>query len=162
MRVKEVRGLVLFGPSGTGKDHLLSAVMYHVAGAGIPVAAVRGEDIYMEIRDSMDTHEREQRIIEKFLRPALLGISDPICPRAPTLAIGMRVFSAELLIDGTTPLRPTWLTMNAVNLANAQARLTGMIWDRFAEGAEIIPCFWQSYRSLKNKPAAGIKIETAS
>ena len=51
-------------------------------------------------------------------------------------------------------MKPTWLTMNAANEADARDKLTAMIWDRLQDDAEIIPCFWKSYRSLKTKPSA--------
>ena len=79
--LRETRGLVLYGPSGVGKDHLLAAVLYHVASAGIPVGWVSGEDVFLKIRDSMDSGEREEKIIQHWLRPTVLGISDPASPR---------------------------------------------------------------------------------
>jgi DNA replication protein DnaC len=160
----ETRGLVLYGPSGVGKDHLLSAALYHVANAGIPVGWVSGEDVFLRIRDSMDTGEREEKIIQHWLQPTVLGISDPVSPRGELKDWDARIL-ARLIDRRYRALRPTWMSMNASNENDAREKLTAMIWDRLQDGAEIIPCFWQSYRSLKTKPTAnrtGIKIANVS
>ena len=59
--------MVLYGSVGTGKDHLLAALLYHVASAGIPTAWVSGEDLFLKVRDSMDTKEPEDKIMRQWL-----------------------------------------------------------------------------------------------
>jgi DNA replication protein DnaC len=151
--LRETRGLVLYGSVGTGKDHLLAAALYHVASAGIPVAWVSGEDIYAKIRDSMDSGELEAKIIQPLLRPLVLGISDPVYPTGELGDWDKRVL-ARLLDQRYRALRPTWLTMNATDEADAKGKLTSLIWDRFQEDALIVPCFWQSFRQ-RRKAAPG-------
>jgi DNA replication protein DnaC len=161
--LRETRGLVLYGDVGTGKDHLLAAALYHVAGAGIPAAWISGEQIFQRIRDSMDSHQREETILEFWLRPTVLGISDPVTPNGALSEWDARVLNG-LLDRRYRALRPTWLTMNAKNEADAKGKLTPVIWDRFQEAAEIIPCFWQSFRGLRGKPTQAVagKIGAAS
>ncbi|HZZ77238.1 MAG TPA: ATP-binding protein [Gemmataceae bacterium] len=151
--LRESRGLVLYGPSGTGKDHLLAAALYRVAAAAIPVGWVSGAAIYERVRDSMDTGEREQRIISTWLAPTVLGLSDPVSPRGDLSDWDARIL-ARLLDARYRALRPTWITINAANETDASAKLTAMIWDRLRDDAEVIPCFWRSWRSIQTKPWA--------
>ena len=153
--LRETRGLVLYGNVGTGKDHLLAAALYYVAHAGIPAAWVSGERLFQAVRDSMDTGQREEKIVQPWLSPAVLGISDPVNPRGDLSDWDARIL-AGLIDRRYRALRPTWLTMNASNETDAKNRLTPLIWDRLQDGAEVIPCFWQSYRSLRGKPAESI------
>jgi len=149
--LEQARGLVLYGPCGTGKDHLLAACLYAAAFGGIPAAFVSGEDLFLRIRDSMDTNEEEQKILGKYLRPAVLGISDPVSPHGVLKEWDARVL-VRLIDSRYRARRPTWLTMNAKNEKEAAEALTEQIWDRLRDGAEILPCFWQSHRELKSKP----------
>jgi DNA replication protein DnaC len=149
--LRETRGLVLYGSVGTGKDHLLAAALYHVARAGIPVGWVNAEDdIYLRVRDSMDSGELEDRILGPMVKPVVLGISDPLSPRGALGDWDVRIL-ARLLDRRYRALRPTWLTMNAIDEADAKTKLTSLIWDRFQDGAEVIPCFWSSFRGLRGK-----------
>jgi DNA replication protein DnaC len=153
--LRETRGLVLYGSVGTGKDHLLAAALYRVASAGISAAWVSGEQVFQRIRDSMDTNQREETILELWLRPTVLGISDPVTPRGGLSDWDARVL-AGLLDRRYRALRPTWLTMNAENEADAKNKLTPLIWDRFQDSAEMIPCLWQSFRSLRGKATQAV------
>jgi len=158
--LRETRGLVLYGSVGTGKDHLLAAALYHVASAGIPAAWGSGEQIYLRIRDSMDSGEREEKILDTWLRPVVLGISDPVTPNGALSEWDARVL-ARLLDCRYRALRPTWLTMNAKDEADAKAILTPLIWDRFQEAAEIIHCYWPSFRrSLRGKATQAVAGKT--
>jgi DNA replication protein DnaC len=149
--LREARGLVLYGSVGTGKDFFLGAALYQVARAGIPAAFVSGHEIFASIRDSMDSGEREAKVLEPWLQSFVLGISDPVSPRGDLSDWEARVL-AGLLDKRYRAMRPTWLTLNANDEADAKAKLTALIWDRFQDGAEIIPCFWPSFRGLRGKP----------
>ncbi len=146
--LRETRGLVLYGSVGTGKDYLLAAALYHVAGAGIPAGFVSGEDLYLRVRDSFDTGEREDAILHRLQEPVVLGISDPVGTRGELSDWNARVL-ARVLDRRYRAMRPTWLTLNATNEDDARKKLTPLIWDRFQDAAEIVPCFWQSFRSLR-------------
>lgn len=141
-------GLVLYGTVGTGKDHLLAAALYAVAANGIPVSWVSGEDVYLRIRDSMDTQQREAEILDRFVRPSVLGISDPIGPRGNLSEWNAGVLQ-RLLDQRYRAMRLTWMTLNAESEDDAKAKLGPVIWDRFRDSAEIIPCFWPSHRQKR-------------
>jgi DNA replication protein DnaC len=153
--IRETRGLVLYGSVGTGKDHFLAAALYYVASAGITAGWASGQDIYLRIRDSMDSRELERKILRPFIDPFVLGISDPVSPGGALGNFDARVL-AGLLDKRYRAMRPTWLTMNADNEVDAKAKLTPLIWDRFRHGAEIIPCFWPSFRGLRAKPGEAV------
>jgi DNA replication protein DnaC len=151
--LREGSGLVLYGSVGTGKDHLLAAALYRVAGAAIPVAWASGETIFAGIRDTMDSGELEQKIVGPLISPVVLAISDPTSPRGPLSDWDARIL-ARIVDKRNRAMRCTWLTMNAENEADAKNRLTPLIWDRLRDQAEIIPCFWESFRGRRIKATA--------
>lgn len=146
--IRDGKGLVLYGAVGTGKDHLLAAALYFTASAGLDVRWVSGQEIYGRIRDSMDSGQREDSLMREWERPMVLGISDPIPPIGkPSEWNTMQLY--RLLDRRYRALRPTWVSLNADSAADADAKLSAPVFDRLREGAELIPCFWQSYRGRK-------------
>ena len=100
----------------------------------------------------MDCGERERKILQQWVEPFVLGISDPVSPRGDLSDWDARIL-AMLIDERYRARRPTWLTMNAADEADAKAKLTALIWYRFQDDATIIPCFWPSFRGLRGKPA---------
>ena len=149
----EGRGLVLFGNAGTGKDHLLAAALYYVAGAGIPVAFTSGQRLFAGIRDTMDSGDREEKIVGPLVAPIVIGISDPLSPRGDLSDWDARIL-ADLIDRRYRAQRATWITLNATDEADGKNKLTALIWDRLRDGSEVVPCFWPSFRGLRGKPSA--------
>ena len=80
-RLKNCKGIVLYGPVGTGKDHLAVSV------AGIAVQhhdqrslLVRVQDWFGKIRDAMDGDCTERSLIRELTAPDILILSDPLPP----------------------------------------------------------------------------------
>lgn len=139
------RGLVLYGAVGTGKDHLLAAAMYHLASAGVPVRWVNGQEIFGRFRDSMDSGVREDSLLKEWATPTVLGISDPIPPGGkPSDYNLMQLY--RLLDRRYRMMRPTWISLNALSVEDADEKLSAPVFDRVRDGAEIVRCFWPSYR----------------
>jgi DNA replication protein DnaC len=143
--VGDGRGIVLLGAVGTGKDHLLAALLYAAANAGISCRWVNGQELYGQFRDRMDTGEREEDLIKRLVEPQVLAISDPIPPAgAPTAWNTGQLY--RLLDRRYRDLKSTWCSLNAVDVADADAKLSAAVFDRLREGAEILRCWWPSYR----------------
>jgi hypothetical protein len=43
-------------------------------------------------------------------------------------------------------VKPTWVTINAEDADDAKAKLGAPIFDRLKDNAELVPCFWPSFR----------------
>lgn len=144
-RTKAGKGLVFYGTVGAGKDHLMAAMLYVVAGHGIRAKWVNGQDVYGRFRDSMDTGQREEEILQDLAAPAILAISDPIP------AVGdpspWNVSQLYRLLDRRyRSLRPTWASLNALSIEQADEKLSAPVFDRLRDSAEFFRCFWPSFR----------------
>ena len=137
--------LTLFGPVGTGKDHLLAAMMRLAVLGGFTVAWRSGAELFGEVRDRIDQERSEASWVSALLAVDVLAISDPLPP------IGsLTEFQAAMLfrvIDGRySRSRSTWITINCRDADDAQARLTPQIVDRLRHRALSVHCNWPSYR----------------
>jgi DNA replication protein DnaC len=146
--VTKSRGLVFFGTVGTGKDHLLAAMLYAAAGAGITCRWLNGQDFYGAFRDRIDTGRADEDLFREFTAPAVLAMSDAL----PAAGDPSRFDVGNLyrLLDRRYRLmRPTWVTINSRSTKDADERLTEPVFDRLCDGGELIHCEWKSYRDPK-------------
>jgi DNA replication protein DnaC len=146
------RNVVLYGSVGTGKDHLLAALLYAAAGADRSVAWANGQEVYSRFRDAMDTKTSESSLMADFARPEVLGISDPIPPVIdPNKPAAWRTELLFRVLDARyREMKATWVTCNAEDPQDAAAKLSEPVFDRLKDGALLIPCFWPSFRATKN------------
>src|SRR5262245_11323771 len=139
-------GLVWYGPCGTGKDHLASALLYIAAGRhGLSASWVCGMELFGRFRDNIDQQRTEQAEIERLSRPDILCLSDPVPPVGDASAWNLTLLY-RVLDRRAHLLRPTWATVNAASPAELEAKLSEPVWDRLKHGAELLPFFWPSYR----------------
>lgn len=148
-RVREGGGLLLYGPKGTGKDHLMAACMRAaITTYGLSVRWENGQDLFGQIRDRIDQEQSEASLVRSLVYPQVLAISDPL----PVFG-DLSQHQANMLfrvIDGRySARRPTWVTMNIQGPAEFEVRIGAQIADRLRDGAVSLPCNWASYRSAK-------------
>jgi DNA replication protein DnaC len=143
--VRAGRGIILYGPSGSGKDHLLIGVAKKAIGGGFNVSAVTGPTLASELRGLIDSGEPEGRFFERYTGPDVLLLSDPVPPGGTLTA-----FQAEGLyriVDARyRAKRAIWSTINVSSGAEADQRVGSAIVDRLRDGALCLPCNWPSYR----------------
>lgn len=143
------QNIVLFGPAGTGKDHLLVGMAWQACKFGHSVKWVRGCDFFGDTRDAMERELRERDFIREYTRPDVLVLSDPVPPSG-----GLSQFQAVTLfriVDRRyRDLKPTWVTLNAVDREDAEKRIGVQTVDRLREGALSLHCNWESYRGRKS------------
>jgi DNA replication protein DnaC len=156
--VAEGRGFVWLGAVGTGKDHLMAAMLYAAAAAGLRCDWVNGQDLYGRFRDGMDVKRPEEELLRELVAPEVLGISDPVPPQG--VPSGWDLLQLYRVVDRRYHLnRPTWVTMNVLGKkppeADACELLSAAVWDRLREGAVVLPCFWRSYRGRPVEPTGG-------
>jgi DNA replication protein DnaC len=123
--VKDGRGLVLYGTVGTGKDHLLAALLYAAAGSGFSCSWVAGLELYGRVRDTFDNGRAEETAIGPHVLPDVLGISDPILPtNEPGRPQAWRTETLYRILDRRyREVKPTWVTINAEDADDAKAKL---------------------------------------
>lgn len=142
-------GLLFYGPTGTGKDHLMAAALRGaILAHGLRVRWENGMDLYGEVRDRIDGDRPEAAFVRKLVSPDVLAISDPIPPFG-----ALTGFQASMLfriVDARySHCKPTWLTINVANFSEANERLGASLVDRILQGALILHCNWPSYRAGK-------------
>lgn len=149
-RIALREGLVLYGPCGTGKDHLaFSVCRTAILNSGKSVGWINGQDWFGELRDEMaDDGQPERRIIMRLCAPDLLVVSDPLPPVGPLTQYQATMFY-RLIHARWRRSKPTLVTINVANDDEADSRLGVATWDRVCDGAWKVFCNWPSYR----KPA---------
>lgn len=142
------RGLVLFGPAGTGKDHLLVGTAKEAISAGIGVAWRNGRDLFGAFRDAMDANTSERSLFRDLEAPDVLILSDPAPPTGRLTEYQGDVLFR--LVDARyRELRPIWTTLNVAGGDEADSRIGAQIADRLRHDALAIFCDWPSHRKVR-------------
>jgi len=143
--VRQHRDVLLVGPPGVGKSHLIQAIGLEVLKAGFVVLYRSIFDLVRELL-TQETMAGEARLLNKYLKPDLLVIDD----------MGLKILpakSGEILLEiimRRYENRSTMMTSNrpieewGKLLSDVPA--AGAILDRLLHHAEIIPINGRSYR----------------
>ncbi len=139
----------MIGNPGTGKDHLLCALMwYAILRYGFSVEWQNGMELSSRMRDRIgeDDAEPEERIIKRLVKPHILVFSDPVPPKGE---VGR--YQAEILysiIDQRyRAMKPTWVSANVYGGDDARNKIADNIVDRLRHDSLVINCDWESYRT---------------
>jgi DNA replication protein DnaC len=143
--------VILYGPVGTGKDHLAFAVCFAAVKSGRTVKWINGQNFFGTVRDAMDTDRSEASIIADFVRPNLLCLSDPL-PPVGALTQHQATMLYRLVDARYSKGVPTICTVNVASDAEADERMGAATWDRLCHDAWKFNCNWPTYR----KPAREI------
>ena len=132
------RGLILYGPSGTGKDHLATALMLHAAReCRIPCIALQARTFpflpFEEARLIIDHYSRWELAVVTVIDP---GASTEFQTRLLGNLLDIR-YRRQL---------STWLTVNCRTKEDGQTLLGTAIFDRFLHDAITFYCDWPSFR----------------
>lgn len=148
--VDRCRGLVLFGPAGTGKDHLLAAAAKVAICAGIDVAWRNGRDLAGQFRDAIENNEiTEAELLSDLESPEVLILSDPVPPTGRLTEYQGDVMFR--LVDARyRAMKPMWVTLNVAGGSEADDRLGSQIVDRLKHDALAIFTDWPSYRKARS------------
>ena len=144
--VEAGNGIVLFGSSGTGKDHLLAALTRTaIITHGMSVVWKNGMDLYGEMRDNIRNDKAEKETVAALVKPDILYISDPLPPSGDLTPYQAAML--QRILDGRIRnRRPCWVSMNVQGSAEADRRMGPALVDRLKPGAICCHCDWKSYR----------------
>jgi DNA replication protein DnaC len=148
-RIHEVsrQGILLFGPSGTGKDHLLIALAREASYKGVESFCwVNGQDLFSAGRDRMDGDQSEMTFILQYTQPQVLILSDPV-PVSGKLTDFQLNLLYRIVDRRYRACRATWVSMNVDGPGMAEERLGVAIVDRLRHDAQAHFCNWPSYRT---------------
>lgn len=145
-------GLLLYGPQGTGKDHLQFAMLRHaVIECGLSVVWRDGLKLQDEVRRAIGAG-KEPELRAEMNRPHILAISDPLPPEGKD-AKGLNDWNLGWLRDVIDrrygDLKSTWITFNGTDPKELGIVLTPPLAARLIDGAHTLHCRWGSNR----KPA---------
>jgi DNA replication protein DnaC len=144
-KIDQGAGIVLFGPSGTGKDHLLVALAKVALEHGHTVRWTNGLDLFADLRDAMTDNVPEGDVIDRLTRSDVLVLSDPVPPVG-----ALTVYQAATLLRAIdrrySDLKPTWVSLNVKNGDEADERIGAAVVDRLRDGALCYFCDWPSWR----------------
>ena len=147
-RISRGDGVIFYGTVGTGKDHLLAWLLYQAAHHGFESMWLNGQEFFGTLRDRMEAGLGEGQYLGDLAKPTVLGISDPVpAVGKPTPWNILQLY--RLLDRRYRAMKPTWISMNAINLEDADSKLSTPVFDRLRDSAELIPCFWPSYREKR-------------
>ena len=144
-RIREGVGIVLNGPSGNGKDHLLISAARCAIEAGAVVCWKNGQDLLREFRDRIGTEESEESLLAPLISADLLVISDPL-PPSGSLTDYQASMIYCVLDSRYRDCKATWCSMNVTSRKEADNRIGVAIVDRLRHGALCLACNWPSYR----------------
>jgi DNA replication protein DnaC len=148
--IREARDVLLLGPPGIGKSHVVQAIGYHGLKAGFVVLY---RSIFDLVRDFLHDEALggEDKILAKYLKPDLLIIDDMGMKQLPKRSgeylfeiIMRRYETRSTMMTSNRPLEDWGKLIGDVPSATA-------ILDRFLHHAEIIRITGKSYR-LRHQP----------
>jgi DNA replication protein DnaC len=138
-------GIVLLGPPGTGKDHLLMALMRSaILEHGFAVSWVDGMRLFARIKAAIKTG-RVEELLEELSGFQILALSDPVPPRDELTAYEMSILR-DIIERRYSKAMATWITTNVQTAADAKRLFTEAVLTRLIDGATQLFCDWESHR----------------
>lgn len=139
------RSVVLAGDVGTGKDHLMAAMLREAVRASIECQRLNGTDLAGQCRDLIGGHTTETEFLQRWANLPLLALSDPD---------GTREKATDYYADWLYRIvdyryrakKSLWITINASSGKEIAARIGDRTWDRIQHEATIIRTDWRTHR----------------
>lgn len=158
-RIAAGTNVLLTGRPGTGKDHLLAALMSRALEAGRSVRWISGTTLFRQVRDAIIESrveaipEREVDLIRRYTVPDVLVISDPARANE-SLSKHQRDKLYEIIDARGNDRRAIWVSLNAQSREQAAAMIGPDNVDRLRDGALTCVCNWPSYRKPTEEVAS--------
>jgi DNA replication protein DnaC len=145
--VSNGRGMILNGPVGTGKTHLLFGAARKAIGAGFTVQYRNVQALLSAFRSRMDDEEAESEnaMIDTLVSPDVLILDDVISPHGELTSYQEQIVYI-IVEERYSAMRPTWAGLNAAGTEDAVRRIGAAIVDRLKDGALCLAFDWPSHR----------------
>jgi DNA replication protein DnaC len=148
--IKIGKNVILFGPKGTGKDHLLMSLSKAVAvQTGSVSRWENGIDLFDKIRADEFGKRRPLELHDEHFRYSIdadiFWISDPLPPTGSLSEFDQRSFF-KIIDKRYSQCKPTWLTLNVADGKEAESRMGSQTVDRLRHDALMLFCNWPSFR----------------
>lgn len=140
--------IVLYGRPGTGKDHLLAALMRIAVQTNYHVRWHSGTELQSRLRSMFSGRnhdETEDGLAQKLVRCDVLAISDPIGPSTEGRAFYLE-WLFRVIDERYSKRKPTWVTINALTSGEMEKMLTPQITRRLLEGAMAVAFDWEKWK----------------
>jgi DNA replication protein DnaC len=138
-------GLILFGPPGTGKDHLLIGAVREAVSLGFTSSWHNAQDLFGSLRDAIDSERPEAKVLSEYTSPTVLVLSDPV-PQFGRLTEYQANMLWRIIDRRYRDQKPTWMSLNIKGGEEAGEKLGTSLVDRIRDGATYAFCDWPSYR----------------
>lgn len=138
-------GVVLMGPAGTGKDHLLAALATAALAGGHSIRWTSGAKLWARFRDGIDAERSEAAMVADYVQPSILVLSDPV-PIAGELTPYQRATLYQIVDARYNDCKPIWASLNGAGREEVERALGVPILDRLCDGAVSLACNWRSFR----------------
>ncbi len=143
------RNLLLWGPSGTGKDHLLAACVHRflITRATIPsIEWTSGPRLFSQLRSAISQRESDGSVTRSLKQAGVLVVSDLAMT---TLTDFQREVLYDIVDSRYSNARPIWLSANVVSRKALEEATSVQIVDRLIDDAVYVSCNWPSYRKVE-------------
>lgn len=138
-------GIVLTGPPGTGKDHLLASLAHCALGLGFTIKWTSGLRLFERVREDIHEDRGESATVRAHVGPDILILSDPAWQKQP-LTAHQQAKLGRIVDDRSNRKKPIWVSINASGADEAERLLGGPLVDRLKDGALSLACNWPSHR----------------
>ena len=141
------RNVILLGPSGTGKDHLLTGCVRRAISAGVKsVGWTSGPELFAAMREGIAENRSENEAIKPLTGCKILVFSDLAMT---TLSDYQREIVYRIIDHRYNNRKATWISANVSGREAFEKATSPQIVDRLIDGAVYVPCNWPSYRKVQ-------------
>lgn len=144
-RLSDGSGLIFLGRPGTGKDHLMAAMLkIAVAKHSLSADWWDGGALYDQIALHVGA-DAWPKLFKELTAPHILAISDPVPPRGDLSDPQLRRLR-DVIDRRYRETLSTWITTNLDSQEQATERLSAPVLERITERSLQVFCDWESYR----------------
>lgn len=138
--------VLMLGPCGTGKDHLMIGMIREAIAAGVrDILWVDAAELFSQFKDAIAAQQNVGELRQSLVSPELLVISDMIPGSDPLTG-----FEADILFQCLNArgrrLKPTWVNANVANAAEMATKIPEKCVSRLDLNRFVVRTQWADFR----------------